>query len=257
VLITVTRLSITAVKSTRLRAVDEVRLAPGGVRMNRRFYVVDHRAHLMNGKRMGELCALLADYSEDERRLKLTFPDGRIVEGEVGLGPELSTRFFGGPAVGLLVEGPFSQALSEYAGAALRLVEAPHSAVDRGALGAASLISTASLGRLAEAGGEPGVDSRRFRMLIEVDGVPAHGEDGWVGRSTRVGQATVRWSGHVGRCLVTSRDPDSGTIDLPTLDILKSYRGGLPTTEPLPFGIHGEVLREGTVRVGDAVALIE
>lgn len=255
--ITVTRLSVTAVKSTRLRALDEVRLAPGGVRINRRFYLVDARAHLMNGKRLGKLCALIADYSDEARALKLTFPDGRVVQDEVKLGPELSTRFFGGPAVGRLVQGPFSEALSDYAGVPVRLVEAPASAVDRGELGAASLISTASLARLAEAAREPDLDSRRFRMLIEIDGVSAHAEDEWVGRLTRVGEATVRWSGHVGRCLVTSRDPNSGTIDLPTLDILRGYRGSLPSTEPLPFGIYGEVLHEGTVRVGDAVALVE
>jgi uncharacterized protein YcbX len=57
----------------------------------------------------------------------------------------------------------------------------------------------------------------------------------------------------VGRCLITSRDPESGRIDLPTLDILRTYRRDLDATEPLPFGIYGSVLEPGTVRVGDAV----
>ncbi len=63
----------------------------------------------------------------------------------------------------------------------------------------------------------------------------------------------MRFGGNVGRCLVTSRDPDSGEINLPTLDLLGEYRQGLDSTEPLPFGIYGEVVRPGTVRVGDAV----
>jgi len=33
--------------------------------------------------------------------------------------------------------------------------------------------------------------------------------------------------------------PSDPVIDLPTLDILRQYRGGLDTTEPLPFGIYG------------------
>ena len=106
----------------------------------------------------------------------------------------------------------------------------------------ASLISRASL--RAAGRGRPdatAVDARRFRMLIEVDGVDAHAEDGWVGRACRIGGAVVRFHGHVGRCLITSRDPDTGVVDLPTLDLLGAYRGELDTTEPLPFGIYGEV----------------
>jgi uncharacterized protein YcbX len=72
-----------------------------------------------------------------------------------------------------------------------------------------------------------------------------------------VGAALLRMHGHVGRCLITSRDPDSGEIDLPTLDLLGEYRRDLESTEPLPFGIHGAVLEGGTVRVGDAVALAD
>jgi uncharacterized protein YcbX len=135
------------------------------------------------------------------------------------------------------------------------LVEAPDGAVDRGPRGAVSLISRASLARLAEAAGEPSVDARRFRMLIEVDGVGPHAEDAWVGREARVGDASILFTGHVGRCLITSRDPDTGVIDLPTLDIIDSYRGEIDTTEPLPFGIFGEVRRQGRVRVGDVVEL--
>src|SRR5437868_1140748 len=83
-------------------------------------------------------------------------------------------------------------------------------AVDRGPDGAVSLISTASLARLADQAGRSSVDSRRFRMLIEVDGVGAHEEDGWVGRTLEVGEVTLRCHGHVGRCVITSRHPESG-----------------------------------------------
>jgi uncharacterized protein YcbX len=93
-------------------------------------------------------------------------------------------------------------------------------------------------------------------MLIEIDGVQPHAEDGWVGHRVRIGEALVRFSGHVGRCLITSRHPETGKIDLPTLDILRDYRGGLETTEPLPFGVYGEVLEPGAVSAGDAVALV-
>jgi uncharacterized protein YcbX len=108
---------------------------------------------------------------------------------------------------------------------------------------------------LAAAAGCDAVDARRFRMLIEVDGVAAHEEDGWVGRRVRIGPATLAMHGHVGRCLVTSRDPESGDVDLPTLEILRDYRVAMESTEPLPFGIYGEVLQGGVVRLGDPVAV--
>ncbi len=90
-------------------------------------------------------------------------------------------------------------------------------------------------------------------MLIEVDGVDAHAEDRWLGQRLQVGGAVLRFDGHVGRCLVTTRDPETGVVTLPTLDLLRGYRRDLESTEPLPFGIYGRVLRPGTVRVGDTV----
>ena len=249
-------LAITPVKATRLLPVQSVALEENGVRENRRFLLVDDRGRMINAKHLGELTALVAEYSDAERRLRVTFPDGEVVEGEVTLDGDLDAGFYSGLLRGRLVSGPWSDAISEYAGQPLRLVEAGDAgAVDRGALGAASLISRASLQRLARAGGCDGVDARRFRMLIEVDGVEAHAEDAWVGHAARIGTASVAFEGHVGRCLITSRDPDTGVVDLPTLDILRDYRGDLDTTEPLPFGIYGRVLEPGTIRVGDPVVV--
>jgi uncharacterized protein YcbX len=255
--ISVTGLSITPIKGTRVRAVDDIRLDRFGVRENRRFYVIDHRDHLVNGKRLGELTALVSDYDHERRRLRLEFPDGTVLEDTIGDGPLVKTWFFSQESLARLVEGPWSDALTGYSGHPLRLVEAQSVGVDRGMAGVASLISRASLGRLAREADQDDIDCRRFRMLIEIDGIDAHAEDRWVGQTTNVGDATIRWRGHVGRCLTTSRDPDSGDIDLPTLDMLRNYRAELESTEPLPFGIYGEVLEGGTVAVGDRVAVVQ
>jgi MOSC domain-containing protein len=252
-------LAVTPVKATRLHEVDRVVLGPEGVRDNRRFYLIDDRDRMINSKIAGELQTVVAEYSDADRRLKLSLPDGRTVEDEVRPGEELDTRFFSTQRMARLVLGPWSDAFSEVAGRRLRLVEADGEGrgVDRGAAGAVSLISRASLARLAQAGGLESIDSRRFRMLVEIDGVDAHAEDRWVGRSVRIGEATVGFDGHVGRCLITSRDPDTGQVDLPTLDILEDYRGTLGATEPLPFGVWGRVIEPGTVRVGDEVTLLD
>jgi uncharacterized protein YcbX len=249
----VTGLALTPVKGTRLRAVDRLELTPVGARGNRRFFVIDERDRMVNGKLLGDLQRVLSDFDEADATLTMTFPDGAVIEGRVTLGESVTTRFFSRSVAARTVDGPWSAALSERLGQPLRLVEGAGS-VDRGAPGAVSLISRGSLGRLAQAGGEPDVDGRRFRMLIEIGGVAAHAEDDWVGRTVRIGGALVAFVGHVGRCLVTSRNPDTGEVDLPTLDILGSYRREVAATEPLPFGIYGGVAEPGSVRVGDPVA---
>lgn len=256
--IVVTGLAVTAVKGTRVQAVDSVNLGRHGAEGNRAFYVVDDRGWMLNGKQVGELQAVVAQYDRECGSLALTFPDGRSVCGPVRYGDKLPTRFFSLEVWARGLDGPWNAALSEFAGRSLRLVEGG-TAIDRGRQGAVSLISRASLARLTAAAGLPDrdqVDARRFRMLVEVDGVAAaHAEDTWVGRSVRIGPALVVMHGHVGRCLVTSRDPESGDIDLPTLELLGSYRRDLDTTEPLPFGIYGEVLEPGTVSIGNTVAV--
>jgi MOSC domain-containing protein YiiM len=44
---------------------------------------------------------------------------------------------------------------------------------------------------------------------------------------------------------------------MPTLELLRQYRGGADTTEPLAVGVYGEVLVPGTVRCGDPVRLAD
>ena len=49
---------------------------------------------------------------------------------------------------------------------------------------------------------------------------------------------------------MTTQAPDTGIPDLPTLELL-AYRRSLPTTEPLAFGVYGEVLEPGRIAIGD------
>ena len=128
--------------------------------------------------------------------------------------------------------------------------------VDRGTSAGVSLQSVASLERLAAEAGVATVDPRRFRMLFTIDGVAAHEEDTWLGRDVRIGEAVVRPHGLVGRCAVTTHDPDTGVPSLDTLRLLRAYRGAVPTEEPLPFGVWGEVVEPGRVSVGASVAAV-
>jgi uncharacterized protein len=250
--ISVSTLSVTPIKGTRLRTVEAIELGPLGAAGDRRFYVIDERGRMVNGKVVVDLQTVVADWSEDTRELALAFPDGTRVAGIVDGGREVATTFFSQPRDAIVPDGPWSQALSDHFGRPLRLVRTD-SAVDRGHDGGVSLVSSASVARFAEVADRDQVDARRFRMLIEIDGIDAHAEDGWVGRRVRVGESELAFHGHVGRCAITTRDPDTAERDIPTLDLLRSYRADLDTTEPLPFGIYGQVLRGGRIAIGDPV----
>ncbi|MGH2914621.1 MAG: MOSC domain-containing protein [Solirubrobacteraceae bacterium] len=252
--ITVTALATTPVKGTRVRAVDGVELGDRGARDNRVFYVIDERGRMVNGKNLKYLQTVVADYDAAGEGLTLAFPDGTEAAGEVVYGEAVATSFFNRPREAREVRGPWDDALSGFFEQPLRLV-ADGSAVDRGRHGAISVMSRASLRHLAAVAERDGVDGLRFRMLIEIDGVEAHEEDGWLGRRIRVGSALVRPCGHVGRCVITTRDPETGEGDLDTLKLLATYRHKIGTTEPLAFGIYGEVLEGGRVQVGDEVTV--
>ena len=94
-------------------------------------------------------------------------------------------------------------------------------------------------------------------MTFTVDGVGAYEEETWLGRRVRLGTAVIRPRGNVGRCAATTFDPDTGTKTADTLKALMATRAGVPTTEPMPFGVHAEVVTPGVVRLGDAVEVLD
>jgi uncharacterized protein YcbX len=243
------------VKSLGLVHPDEVVLEHGGVSGDRRFWLRDEHGGLYAGKRDGRMMQIRPDWDEATRRLALTFPQGERVEGVVELGEPVDALLYRSPRRSRRVLGPWQEAISEFVGRPLELLWAVDGAVDRTPEGGTvSLVSRRSLERLRqEVGIADEVDGRRFRMLFEIDGVGAHEEDRWIGADVRIGEATIRVNGDVGRCVVTSRDPDTGVLDLPTLVTLASYRPK-GTTEHLPFGVYASVLAPGRVRMGDTTA---
>lgn len=255
--ISVAALTAAPVKGLRIMTRDALELEPTRIVGDRTFYLVDGAGRMVNGKHAKALQAITADYEELLGKLTLDFADGRRLSATVELGEELETRFYSTRRPARVVDGPFAEALSRELGREVRLVAPADgiSGADRGRDGMVSLVCSASVERLAAEAGAEAVDARRFRMSIELVGPSAHAEDAWVGRCLQIGDALVRVSGHVGRCIVTTRDPDTGETDLPTLDLLRRYRASASTSEPLALGVYGAVLRGGTVSVGDPVLL--
>jgi uncharacterized protein YcbX len=257
---TVSQINVAPVKGLGLVHPDEVTVERTGVAENRRFHVIDAGGRRYNQLRNGRLVQIRPAYDAAAERLTLSFPDGTVADGEVTLGEEIVVDFYGRPVVGRVVVGPWAGALSEWAGRPLTLVESePGAAVDR-ARGEVSLVSEESLAELARKAGRDHVDGRRFRMLFQVEGCAPHEEDEWVRRTVQIGDAVVRLRNDVGRCAITTQNPDTGVPDFDTLRTIDGYRNRTTNAagkEHIPFGVYGEVVAAGVVRVGDPVAPLE
>jgi len=246
-------ISVSPVKGLALGQLEECELTEAGVAGDRRFFLVDEDNRLVNSKGLGMLQQIVPSYDEETELLTLAFPDGRALSHHVSVDGALHARFWSVSVPARVVEGPWSEALSDFTGRELRLVRADTPATDRRRSGAATLLGTGSLRAMARLLGVQDVDGRRFRMNFGVDGLAEHEEDEWLGRRVRIGQAVVVPQGNVGRCAVTTQNPETGAPDLDTLKALAAYRQDLQTTEPLPFGVYAAVAEPGRVRLGDPV----
>jgi MOSC domain-containing protein len=89
-----------------------------------------------------------------------------------------------------------------------------------------------------------GVDRRRFRANVYLEGVPGLTERDWVGREVRIGEAVLGVRQVRGRCVMTTFDPDTLEQDISVLQKIAWELGGRTALDCY-------VLRPGRVRVGD------
>jgi uncharacterized protein YcbX len=249
-------ISFCPIKGFALQQLERCELTDVGVAGDREFFLVDENDRLVNSKGLGVLQQIVPRYDDAAEVLTLELPDGTNLSQHVDFDGALDARFYDTTKQVRVVAGPWSDALSELTGRSLRLVRAPAPATDRMRSGAATLLGTASLRAIARTLGVQDVDGRRFRMNFGIDGLREHEEDEWLGRRVRLGEAVVVPQGNVGRCAVTTQNPDTGKPDLDTLKALAAYRREVATTEPLPFGVHVAVAQAGAVGVGDSVELL-
>ncbi len=252
---TVARLSIAPVKALALEHPAEIELTERGVAEDRRFYLITEGGRLVDNLLAGRLVQVAAHTDRDATTLRLTFPDGRVIEDEVRPTEPIVTPMYGRTAYGHVVDGPWAEALEPFAGRRVRLVRVDRPGGTR-EKHPATLVGDGSLDVLASHLGVGAVDGRRFRMLIELRDCAPHEEDSWIGGTIRVGEAELYVSKQVPRCAITTHDPDTGERDLDTLRTIIAYRG-LRGGENVDFGVWGEVERPGRIRLGDAVTVLD
>jgi uncharacterized protein len=247
----VARFSIAPVRSLGLEHPEQIDITEVGVVEDRRFYLIDDTNRLVDRLIVGELVQIASHTDAGATMLRLTFPDGQVVEDDVRVTDPIETPIHGRTGIGHIVEGPWAEPLSAFCGREIRLVRCDRPAGTRSG-NQTSLISDGSLRELARHADVDAVDGRRFRMLIELDGAEAHEEDTWVGRRIALGDAILTVTKPVGRCAITTQDPDTGVRDLDTLRTIIAYRG-LREGKHADLGVLADVAMPGRVRVGDEV----
>jgi uncharacterized protein YcbX len=253
----VVRFNVTPVKSTALHHPDEIRLERRGPVGDRAFFFVDENGRRFSGATKAPILPIRASYDPGREWLELTLPNGVAVAGStVAEGRAVVADFYGRPVSARIVEGNFSEALSDYIGRDVFLArpDRPGEALDARPV---TLVSQESVDELARQGGHDGeLSPARFRMTIEIAGVSGpHEEDTWRSRRVRAGETLLLIEGAVPRCAVTTLDPATGIRDFPTLHVIKDYRG-VSAQGDLEFGVYAEVIEPGTVRVGDDVEVL-
>jgi len=252
----VRRFSIAPVRSLGLQHPDEIDVTEVGVVEDRRFFLADAEANrIVDRLIVGPLVRIEATTDASGSTLRLTFPDGQVIEGAVELGDPIETPIHGRTGVGHIVIGPWAEALSAYCERRVHLVRCDRPGGTRRG-NAVSLISDGSISELASHAGVSSVDARRFRMLIEFEGAEPREEDTWIGRRVAIGDAVLAITKHDARCAITTQDPDTGVRDLDTLRTIIAYRG-LREGKHADLGVLGEVAQPGRMRVGDEAILLD
>lgn len=255
-MLTVSRLSITPVRSLALQHPDSIELGSNGVADDRRYSLHTEDGRIFDATKHGPLVQIRASVErvEGRERLVLVMPTGEVLEGDVELGEPVRLDVYDRLFTARPVIGPWADAISAWAGRRLTLFRSERLAHEPDRF-AVSIVSEASVQELARQGneGRP-VDARRFRMLIEVAGAERpHQEDSWLGREVAIGGAVVRVTKPDARCVITTQDPDTGQRDFPTLHVIRHYRG-LRDGRKLDFGVYADVVRPGRITVGDAIS---
>lgn len=179
--------------------------------------------------------------------------DGDTFEGVPALtGQRLNVDYWGRSAAVQCCGGPWADVYSQYLGYDVMLARSVTAGqVVYGA--SVTMVTTASMRLLSQRLGSD-IDSARFRstFLVDTGDSTAQVEDCWVGRTLRVGAATVRVRGVVPRCAVLDLDPVAGRDDAPVMRELSRYR---QSQGEVSFGVDAVVIVPGKVRTGDPVVL--
>ena len=245
-------IGVTPLKGGRHQPRENLVLAADGPVGDRDFAVVDlHAGTVLKTVEHPLLVSCASTWAGGVLSVEI---DGRRIAEKPTLAGEVLELDYWGRATSMqVVDGPWAQEFSRLLGRSVVLTRtAVAGAVVYG--DSVTLSTTSSLARLARESGMA-VDSRRFRATFTIDtgDADAHVEDSWVGRELELGGARLLVKSGIPRCAVIDVDPDTGARGT---NLLKNLAGYRLRSSDIMFGVYAEVVRPGTVSVGDLVRFV-
>ncbi|MPZ71695.1 MAG: MOSC domain-containing protein [Nitriliruptorales bacterium] len=241
----VAALRVAPVKGLATVSRDRIRIDSCGVTEDRRVFLLDEHGSVMTLRSHPHLVQVVPALDLDRGIIRVSLPDGTAASSCVhDVAEEARATLFGKERAGRVLRGDVADALSSAAGERVRVVVADHAGMgwDDGAV---SLLGRPS----AAAVGTPAGDTARYRMLVEIEGTHPFEEDTWIGREIALGDARVKVTNQLGRCVVITQSPTSGNKDWDGLRALAEQRG----RNLLCLGVIADVVAPGEVRVGAEV----
>src|SRR3954449_5873257 len=163
------RFSIAPVRSLGLEHPEAIELTDRGVLEDRRFFLADDKNRLVDKLVIPTLSQITTHTDPDPTHLRMTFPDGTVVEDEVRVTDPIEIPIHGRTGVGHIVDGPWGPPLSAFAGRPITLVRCDRPGGTRNG-NAVSLVGDGSLSELARRANVDAVDGRRLRVLLRARG---------------------------------------------------------------------------------------
>jgi uncharacterized protein YcbX len=227
---------------------EAVTLSPGAWLPFDRLWAVTHtnaklaggwgvKANFLRGVTEPALMAVTAQLDEADARLTLDHPEaGRIVirpddPSDTAILLDWLARLW--PA-----DLPAPTGVYRAAGAHLTDVPDPW----------VSINSHATLGAVGERAGEP-LSMHRWRGNLWIDGWAPWEEFDLVGRTLRIGDATLEVRERITRCKATMANPETGRRDIDTLATLRTWGHQ-------DFGVYAAITGGGAIRTGDRVEIL-
>lgn len=235
------------IKSHGAEALEAVALAAGKTLPWDRVWAVTHEAamvlpgawsscnNFLRVAKAPKLAAIRATVDEATQRVSLTHPE----RPELSFAPDSDTAAFLDWVGPLLPEG--RAAPTGLHRADRGLTDNPEPTI--------SLKSVTAHRMVEQKIGRP-LSRLRWRGNLWVEGLEPGEEFDWVGKTVRVGGASLRVLEPITRCTATMANPDTGARDADTLAALEALWG-----EPV-FGLDTVVVTGGEVAVGAPVELI-
>jgi uncharacterized protein len=202
------RIDLYPIKSLDGVSVTEARISAGGTLESDRVYaIVDEAGAYVNGKRTGQVNLLRTAFADSYKEASFWVN-----------GNERKQDFV------LTEPGRLNRWLSEFFGFGVKLIFEPRNGFpDDSVASGPTIVSEASLQEVVQWFPELNLESvrRRFRTNLELGGVSPFWEDHLFGppnelKPFRIGNITFFGHNPCQRCVVPSRDPESGAQSVPS-----------------------------------------